>query len=35
MCGELCVNVCMRTCNCMQMFGVSARFAVDVCPGHV
>ena len=34
-CGELCVDVCMRTRNCMQMFGVSARCAVDVCSEHV
>ena len=35
MCGELCVDVCMYTCNCMHMFSVSARCAVDVCSGHV
>ena len=35
MCGELCVDVCMCTRNCMHIFGVSARCAVDVCSGHV
>ena len=31
MCGELCVDVCMCTRNCMHMFGVSTCCAVDMC----
>ena len=31
MCGELCVDVRICTCNCMHMFGVSAHCAVDMC----
>ena len=34
-CGELCVDMCMCTRNCMHMFGVSAHCAVGVCSGHV
>ena len=30
-CGNLCVDVCMCTLNCMCMFGVSAHCAVDLC----
>ena len=37
-CACVCVvwwDVCMCTRNCMHMFGVSARCAVDVCSEHV